>query len=145
MCVCVCVCVCACTCKHQHVALMHACVWDPRLCEHAISHGCFHCTLNTPTHFTPPPHTPPRLTSPPHTPPHLTLPLTPLPTSPILLTPLPPPTGSYPFTQEDPFVIESAPHIYFTANQPSYQHKRVPGKWLLPSIPNNSSWKCSLI
>ena len=55
-------------------------------------------------------------------------PLTPLLTHPS--HPLSPPAGCYPFTEEDPFIIESAPHVYFTANQPSYQHKRVDGGWV---------------
>ncbi|KAJ7534062.1 hypothetical protein O6H91_13G077600 [Diphasiastrum complanatum] len=35
--------------------------------------------------------------------------------------------GCYPFTDRDPFVIESCPHVYFCGNQPSYSSRMIKG------------------
>jgi DNA polymerase delta subunit 2 len=35
--------------------------------------------------------------------------------------------GAYPFSGEDPFVLDECPHIYFAANQPKYESKLITG------------------
>lgn len=35
--------------------------------------------------------------------------------------------GSYPFQTNDPFVLESCPHIFFTGNQPSFKTAVIEG------------------
>lgn len=36
-------------------------------------------------------------------------------------------TGSYPFQDRDPFVIEECPHVYFVGNQPRYETTVIEG------------------
>eukprot|EP00005_Dracoamoeba_jomungandri_P002735 CAMPEP_0174260122 /NCGR_PEP_ID=MMETSP0439-20130205/8857_1 /TAXON_ID=0 /ORGANISM="Stereomyxa ramosa, Strain Chinc5" /LENGTH=389 /DNA_ID=CAMNT_0015344293 /DNA_START=312 /DNA_END=1481 /DNA_ORIENTATION=+ len=36
--------------------------------------------------------------------------------------------GCYPFYETDPFVMKECPHLFFTANQDSYEHKLVKGE-----------------
>ncbi|XP_063051403.1 DNA polymerase delta subunit 2 [Engraulis encrasicolus] len=51
--------------------------------------------------------------------------------------------GCYPFYQNDPFILEDCPHIYFTGNAPTYQSKRITGpegqEVLLVAVPEFSS------
>lgn len=35
--------------------------------------------------------------------------------------------GSYPFSMDDPFLLDSAPHVLFAGNQPSFQTGVVTG------------------
>ena len=35
--------------------------------------------------------------------------------------------GAYPFTNDEPFVLNSCPHVYFAGNQPAYQTKLAEG------------------
>lgn len=35
--------------------------------------------------------------------------------------------GAYPFSGEDPFVLDECPHIYFAANQATYDSKLITG------------------
>ena len=39
--------------------------------------------------------------------------------------------GCYPYYDKDPFILDRCPHIYFSGNQPSFQHKKVRGKLVL--------------
>jgi len=36
--------------------------------------------------------------------------------------------GCYPYYDKDPFILDRCPHVYFSGNQPSFQHKKVQGK-----------------
>ena len=36
--------------------------------------------------------------------------------------------GCYPYYDRDPFILDKCPHIYFSGNQPSFQHKKIQGK-----------------
>ncbi|XP_062399355.1 DNA polymerase delta subunit 2 [Sardina pilchardus] len=51
--------------------------------------------------------------------------------------------GCYPFYQNDPFILEECPHVYFSGSAPRYQSKRITGPEgqdvLLLSIPEFSS------
>lgn len=38
--------------------------------------------------------------------------------------------GSYPFSLDDPFLLEEAPHVIFAGNQPEFQTRLVQGEWL---------------
>jgi len=35
--------------------------------------------------------------------------------------------GCYPFTDKDPFVLESCPHVYFVGNQDKYETRLIDG------------------
>jgi len=48
----------------------------------------------------------------------------------------------YPFTDRDPFIMEHCPDVYFTGNQPSFQHKLVQG--IVP-FPQSSSFNPLII
>ncbi|XP_030642330.1 DNA polymerase delta subunit 2 [Chanos chanos] len=51
--------------------------------------------------------------------------------------------GCYPFYQNDPFILEDCPHVYFTGSAPSFRSKRITGpegqEVLLVAIPEFSS------
>lgn len=36
-------------------------------------------------------------------------------------------TGCYPYYDNDPFILENCPHVYFSGNQPKFQHKKLQG------------------
>lgn len=36
-------------------------------------------------------------------------------------------TGCYPFTDRDPFLIETCPHVYFVGNQDKYDNRLLKG------------------
>lgn len=38
--------------------------------------------------------------------------------------------GCYPFTDRDPFLIESCPHVYFVGNQDKYETRLMKGIFL---------------
>jgi DNA polymerase delta subunit 2 len=42
--------------------------------------------------------------------------------------------GAYPFSGEDPFVLDECPHIYFAANQATYDSKLITGT--CPALPS---------
>ena len=37
--------------------------------------------------------------------------------------------GCYPYTDKDPFVIDTCPHVYFCANQDKFASRLLKGKW----------------
>lgn len=39
-------------------------------------------------------------------------------------------SGCYPFTDRDPFLIESCPHVYFAGNQDKYETRLIKGNSL---------------
>ncbi|XP_006625387.1 DNA polymerase delta subunit 2 [Lepisosteus oculatus] len=51
--------------------------------------------------------------------------------------------GCYPFYQNDPFILEECPHVYFCGNAPSFQSKRITGadgqEVLLVAVPEFST------
>lgn len=37
-------------------------------------------------------------------------------------------SGCYPFQDQDPFIVEQSPHVYFVGNQSKFEHSLVEGK-----------------
>ena len=54
-----------------------------------------------------------------------------VPTAPDTLT-------CYPLSDNDPFILQSAPHVFFVGNQPSYSSQVIKGKLCVPLILSES-------
>ena len=39
-------------------------------------------------------------------------------------------SGCYPFSDKDPLILESCPHVYFAGNMPEFKHKLHKGKFV---------------
>lgn len=50
-------------------------------------------------------------------------------------------SGCYPFTDRDPFVLESCPHVYFVGNQDVYESRLLKGNpWIVYNFFSNNTW-----